>query len=431
MAEQLAMEGGPRTVPEGMVQSWPPLTQADREAVLAVFDSGHLHGTSAPRALELQEKWAEYCGTKYCLVTNSGTSALHMAIACTGIGPGDEVITSAFTYWSTAAAILHHNAIPVFVDIEPESFSIDPEKIEAKITDRTRGLLPVHIHGMPVDMDPILEIAKRHDLVVIEDACQAHGAEYKGRRVGSLGDTAGFSLNRSKNLSGGEGGLVTTDNENYQKAAAMLREFGEVVLQDEEREYNAYGMGWMYRQHEFVNAFVLSQFERLGENNAARQQFAGYLTEQLADIPGFEGPYTPDFAKPVYFSYIVKFKPEDFGVDMPVLEFRRAVEKALAAEGLGCGRWQQMPVPGQSVFQAKVGYGKGCPWTCAFYDREIEYRAEDYPETQAFIDAHSYLGGVYPPNTMELMELYVKGFRKVSEQVPRVLELVREQEAAG
>jgi len=425
MAEQLALEGGPKTVPDGMVQAWPPLTQADRDAVLAVFDSGHLHGTSAPRALELQEKWANYCGTKYCLVTNSGTSALHMAVASTGIGPGDEVITSAFTYWSTAASILHHNAIPVFVDIEPLSFSMDPTKIEEKITDRTKGILPVHIHGMPVDMDPILAIARQHNLVVIEDACQAHGAEYKGKKVGNLGDTAGFSLNRSKNLSGGEGGLYTTNNDNFYQAAVMLREFGEVVLHDQAREYNAYGMGWMYRQHEFINAFVLTQFERFPQYNAQRQEFAAYLTEQLADIPGFEGPFTPDFAQPVYFSYIVKFKPEDFGLDMPPEEFRLKMQQALAAEGIGLGRWQQMPVPGQSVFQAKVGYGKGCPWTCAFYGKDIQYRAEDYPETIKFIDAHSYLGGVYPPNTMELMKLYVKGFRKVSEQVPRVLELTK------
>ncbi len=130
MASTLALDGGNAVVSPGSVKSWPPLTQADRDAVMAVFDSGHLHGTSAPKALELQEKWAAYVGTKYALTTNSGTAAIHMAVAGAGIGPGDEVITSAFTYWSTAASILHHNAIPVFVDIDPLTYTMDPALVE-------------------------------------------------------------------------------------------------------------------------------------------------------------------------------------------------------------------------------------------------------------------------------------------------------------
>ena len=206
MATTLAIDGGTRVVPEGMVESWPPITQADKDAVLEVFDSGHLHGTSAPKALELQEKWAAYVGTKYALVTNSGTAAIHMGVAGAGIGPGDEVITSAFTYWSTAASILHHNAVPIFVDIDPQTFTIDPALIEERITEHTRAILPVHIHGMVADMDPINDIARKHGLIVIEDACQAHGAEYRGKKTGSLGDIGCFSCNRSKNLSGGAGG---------------------------------------------------------------------------------------------------------------------------------------------------------------------------------------------------------------------------------
>ena len=425
MSETLALDGGPKIVPDGMVKSWPPMTQADRDAVLAVFDSGHLHGGSAPRAQELQEKWAAYVGTKYCLATNSGTSALHMAVASAGIEPGDEVITSAFTYWSTAASVLHHNAIPIFVDIDPRTYTMDPALVEETITDRTKALMPVHIHGMPADMDPIMEIARKHDLVVISDCCQSHGAKYKGRMTGSIAEVAGFSLNRSKNLSGGEGGLYNTDNEGFYNHAVKLREFGEVVVQGKDREYNAFGLGWMYRPHEFINAFVLSQFERLDYNNARRREFAAYLTEQFEGIPGVAGPHTPRYAEPVYFSYVVEFRPEELGLDMPTRDLRTAVELALRAEGIQMGQWQRMPVPAQSVFQEKKGYGKGCPWTCPFYGRDAEYRAEDYPETVRFLDAHSYLSGVYPPNDMPLMELYVQGFRKVMEDIERVLELAR------
>jgi len=410
--EELAIKGGPRAVPEGMIKSWPPISEEDRQAVLAVFDSGHLHGTSAPQCVKLQQEWAEYCGVQYCVATNSGTSALHACVAGVGVEPGDEVIVPAFTFWASAAAVLHHNAIPVFVDIDPETYCIDPNRIEEKITDHTTAIMPVHIHGMVCDMDRINSIAGKHNLRIIEDACQAHGAEYRGKRTGGLGDAAGFSLNRSKNLSGGEGGLVTTNDENVWKMVQLLREFGEEIIQGQEREYNAQGLGWMYRPLEFTNAFVRSQLKRLEHNNANRREFAQYLTEQLAQIPGVEGPYIPDYANSCYFSYVVTFRPDQLGVDMEARPFREAAEKALAAEGVHMGQWQTMPVPAQAVFQHKRGYGKGCPWTCRF-GRDIEYRAEDYPETVRFLDSHSYLPGVYPPNDMTLMECYLKAFRKV------------------
>lgn len=420
MAQQLALKGGPRTVPEGTVRSWPPITEEDRQAVLAVMDSGHLHGTSAPQALAFQEEWAEYVGAKYCLVTNSGTSALHMAIAAAGIKPGDEVILPAYTYWSTAAAVLHHNAIPVFVDIELEAFCIDPDRIEEKISEHTRALLPVHVHGMPADMDRINEIARRHRLLVIEDACQAHGARYKGRMTGVLGDAAGFSLNRSKNLTACEGGLYTTDNEEFYRYASMMREFGEVIVPDRPREYNAYALGWMYRAIEFANAFGRSQLRRLDQYNAERKQMAAYLNRELAKIRGVAPAACPADRDPVYWTYVVDFRPDELGLDLPPNQFRKAAETALRAEGVPVSQWQRMPVPAQDVFQSKEGYGRGCPWSCRF-GRQIEYRAEDYPKTQRFLASHSCVGGVYPPNTLELMELYVQAFAKVMSHAPELV----------
>ena len=425
--QTLAVFGGERAVPEGMIQTWPPLTQEDRDAVMAVFDSNILHGTNAPNAVALQEEFAEFIGVKHCLVTNSGTSALHMAVASLGIGPGDEVIIPAFTYWSTAAAVLHHNAIPIFVDIEMETYSIDPTKIEAAITDRTKAILPVHIHGMPVDMGAVMAIAKKHGLLVLSDACQAHGSKWNGKTIGTIADVTGFSTNRSKCLSSGEGGFYVTNSDEAYSIACKLREFGEVVVHGEDREYNAYGLGWMYRQHEFVNAFCRSQLKHLAENNATRQAFAQYLTSELADIPGLKGPKTPPDREPVYFSYIVEFRPQELGLDVPMDKFKGAVQKALAAEGVGLGQWQRMPVPAQSVFQDKVGYGKGCPWTCAHYNRKIEYRGEDYPNTIQFIAEHAYLSSVFPPNTMELMEKYIAGMKKVMGQPDAILKLIEQQ----
>ncbi len=415
MAATLAIDGGERVVPEGMIQSWPVITDEDKQAVLAVFDSGHLHGCSAPQAVALQDEWKEFCGCKYALVTNSGTSALHMAVAAAGVEPGDEVITSAHTYWATAAAILHHNAIPVFADIDPKTFTIDPAEIEKKITPLTKAILPVHILGMPCDMDPILEIARKHNLKVIADACQAHGAKYKGKRVGNLCDGTGFSLNRSKNLTCAEGGLYTTNDDHAYAYASKMREFGEVIVPGEERQYNAFVLGWMYRSVEFCNAFARSQLKRLPEHNAARIEMSEYLTEQLASIPGLSGPYAPADRKPVYWTYAMKFSPEEAGVDVDVDTFRQRAQKVFAAEGMSVGPWQRVPVPGQDVFQQKQGYGHGCPWTCC-YKGDVEYRSEDYPKTLEFLESHARLGGVHPPNTMALMERYVEGFKKVMGQ---------------
>ena len=429
MAETLAVNGGPREVPEGMVKSWPPITEADKQAVLAVLDSGHLHGTGAPEAKAFQKEWAEYCGVKYALVTNSGTSALHMAVAAAGLQPGDEVILPAYTYWATAAAVLHHNCIPVFVDIELESYCMDPALVEEKITERTKALMPVHVHGMPADMDAIDEVAKRHKLVVLEDAAQAHGAEYKGRKVGGMGDAAGFSLNRSKNLTACEGGIYTTNDESAYQYATMMREFGEVIDPDKRREYNAYTLGWMYRPIEFANAFGRSQLRRLNEYNEQRREMGGYLNEALGAIPGVRPAASPAGRKQVYWTYVLELLPEELGLDCPKRAFREAAEAALRAEGVNVAQWQLMPVPAQDVFQDMKGYGRGCPWTCRF-SRPVEYRGEDYPRTLEFLEGHACLSGVYPPNDLALMKHYVRAFEKVMGSPHEVLKAA-EQRAAS
>ena len=251
MSEKLAIHGGDRTVPEGFIQPWPEVTEADRQAVAEVLSVANINEQQNIQAAGLAKEWAEYMGMKYCIPVNSGTAALHMCVAGLGIEPGDEVIVPAFTFWASAAGVLHHNAIPVFVDIDPRTFCIDVTKIEAAISERTRAIMPVHIHGLSADMDPILEIAEKHNLKVIEDVAQAHGAKYKGRLCGSMGHASGASTQRSKVLSSGsQGGLFMTDDENVNKLAGLLEYFGELVTPGRERaeqEYNAYGLGWMYR----------------------------------------------------------------------------------------------------------------------------------------------------------------------------------------
>jgi dTDP-4-amino-4,6-dideoxygalactose transaminase len=229
MSEKLAISGGTPVLQRSDYQNWPIITDDDRRLVNEVLDSGILAGGTAPQVTALEKEWAEYTGAKYCLTTTSGTAALHMALAAVGVGPGDEVITSAFTFLASASCALHQNAIPVFVDIDLRTYNMDPDKLEAAINDRTKVIIPVHIQGLPADMDPIMKIAQKHNLFVIEDACQAHGATYKGKKVGPIGHIGTFSLNNFKNLPGGEGGLFITDDEALLKKGMLIRCFGDEI----------------------------------------------------------------------------------------------------------------------------------------------------------------------------------------------------------
>ena len=179
-----------KTVPHEIHTVWPVITDDDKKQVMECLESGILTGPYGPQLRGAEIEFGQWVGAKHCLMTNSGTSALHMAVEAAQIGPGDEVILPSFTFLATALAVLHNNAVPVFVDIDPQTFNIDPAKIEAKISERTKAVIAVHLHGLCADVDPILEICKKHNLLLIEDAAQAHGAKYKGRKAGTLGDMA-------------------------------------------------------------------------------------------------------------------------------------------------------------------------------------------------------------------------------------------------
>ncbi len=289
--ETLAIDGGKSTLKRSDYKNWPIITDDDRRLVNDVLNSGILAGGTAPQVSALEKEWAQYTGARYCLTTTSGTAALHMALAAVGVGPGDEVITSAFTFLASASCALHQNAIPVFVDIDPRTYNMDPAKLEAAINERTKAIIPVHIQGLPADLDPILAIARKHNLYVIEDACQAHGATYKGKKVGTIGDVGTFSLNNFKNLCGGEGGLFITDNELYLNKGVLIRCFGDEVDEVSHRRiYNASILGYMYRNQELPAALCRAQLRHLDERNAARIANAEYLTRELSKIPGVIPP---------------------------------------------------------------------------------------------------------------------------------------------
>jgi len=399
-------------VPEGAIAPWPWIRDDDKQAVMQALDAVKGWRYPAANVGALEKEWAAYTGMKHALAANSGTAALHMAVVAAGVGPGDEVLVPAFTFLASASCVMHSNGIPIFVDIDRRTGTIDPVKIEERINEHTKAIVAVDIHGLPADYDPLHAIAKKHGLVVIEDASQAQGATYKGKNVGGLAELVGCSLN---GLS--EGGLFTTNDDHYRDLADRVRMFGEEVKPGEPRLYNAYMMGWNYRFDELEAAFTRSQLRRLDAMTAHRQHNCEYLTERLSLLPGIETPFVPDDRTHSYFFYMIRVKPEKLGLDEPVARIRDGIQNALAAEGVPIGRWQTVTVPGQSLFQILDGYGKGCPWSCPFTRKDIRYDCSEYPESQALVDeflaiGHSH-GGLGPPNDLRLMKQYADAFEKV------------------
>lgn len=287
-----------------------------------------------------EEAFAAYCGARYGIAVNSGTSALHLALLAVGIGPGDEVITVPFTFVATVAAIEYTGARPVFVDIEPRSYTIDVNQIENKITKRTKAILPVHLYGQPADMDPLLDLADHQGLVVIEDAAQAHGSEYKGHRVGSLGALGCFSFYPGKNLGAyGEGGMVVTNNPDFYRKIRMLRDWGQ------DRRYYHVLKGYNYRLEGLQGAILRVKLRYLEAWTEARRVHAARYNQQLSDL-GFITPEEMDYARHVYHVYAVRMSDRD----------KR--HQVLASQGIQTGIHYPIPIHLQEAYR-DLEYGPG------------------------------------------------------------------------
>jgi dTDP-4-amino-4,6-dideoxygalactose transaminase len=293
-----------------------------------------------PEVAALEAEFAAYSGAKIGIGVNSGTSALHLALLAAGIGPGDEVITTPFTFVATVAAIRYAGAKPVFVDIDPRSYNIDPAGIEAVITERTKAIMPVHLYGQPADMDPILDIARRRNLVVIEDAAQAHGAEYKGRRCGSMGDMACFSFYPGKNLGAyGEGGMVVTDNPELARTMRMLRDWGA------EKKYHHVLKGYNYRLEGIQGAILRVKLKYLEGWTEARRAAAAKYTAALADAP-LVTPVAMPYSRHVFHVYAIMTPQRD------------RLSADLTAQGIQNGIHYPIPVY-ELEAHADLGYKHG------------------------------------------------------------------------
>lgn len=308
------------------------------EAIARVLDSCQF--VLGPEVAQFEKEFAAYCGTSECIALNSGTSALHLALLAAGVGPGDEVITVPFTFVASVATILYAGAKPVLVDIEPRTFNMNPAALDAAISPRTKAIVPVHLYGHPADMDPILELARKHKLVVIEDAAQAHGAKYEGRSVGSVGDIACFSFYPAKNLGAyGEGGAVTTNNPEYARTLRMLRDWGQ------DRKYHHLLHGYNYRMEGFQGAILRVKLRHLESWTETRRAIVKTYNEHLAGADVVRPAEMP-WARHVYHLYTLR------------TDNRNALQAALLNAGIQTGIHYSTPVHLQPAYTA-LGYGPG------------------------------------------------------------------------
>jgi dTDP-4-amino-4,6-dideoxygalactose transaminase len=410
MSIQLAINGGERHIPQGTILPSPPTTDIDRELVLQSLNSG-THAWGENCAL-LEKEWAAWNGNKFCSALTSGTSALHMALVACGMRAGDEILTPAYSWTSSASCILHGNGIPVFVDTDPVWANIDPAKIEDAITPRTKGIIAVHLHGVPAPLDEIQAIAQKHGLFVVEDACQAHGALYKGRKVGTIGDAAAFSLNQNKMLSSGEGGLFVADDESTFNRGRSLVLFGDFAIRGEELdEERAHGLGLMCRYNDLCAAYARAQLTQLDDGIAHARALFSILREELADLPGLILPVEPEYATENAYNFVCHVDPAPLGYDGPVNYLREAVVSALAAEGAPVGVWQRRILPELAAIKSRNAYGNGSPWRES--GSTVSYDPAQFPNALYHSASYFIFNGLRRPNPLNLAHQIAGAVRKV------------------
>jgi perosamine synthetase len=315
----------------------PQIGEEERQAVLAVLDSGQL--AQGPVVEDFEREFAEFCGVRNAVALSNGTAALHLLLLAHGLKEGDEVITTSFTFVSSANAALFVGARPVFVDIEPETYSLDPERVESAITPRTRAIMPVDLYGHPAAIGELREIAERHHLAVVEDACQAHGAMIDGVKTGGLGVSAGFSFYPTKNMTTSEGGMVTTDDDELAARVRLLRQHGAT------KRYRHEVLGYNFRLTELAAAIGRAQLRKLDGFNEARRRNAAVLNRGLAGIAGLQTPRERQGYRHVYHQYTVSIERD-----------RDRVQERLSRVGVGTAIHYPLPVHRQPLY-LDLGYG--------------------------------------------------------------------------
>jgi len=324
----------------------PNLGREELEAVGKVFESGML--VQGEKVKFFEKEFAKYIGVEHAVAVANGTIALDTVLKALELGPGDEVVTSAFSFVASSNSVLYQGAKPVFADIDPKSFNIDPLDVAEKITAKTKAIIPVHLFGQSAAMDELREIAEDHKITLVEDAAQAHGAEYKGQKVGSLGDIGCFSFYATKNMTTGEGGMITTNDNELARRSRLLRDHGQT------RKYHHVMLGYNYRMTEMCAAVGLVQLGKLDRFNERRRENAGLLTGGISKISGLAPPYVKHDVKHVFYQYVVRVE-DDYPIE------RNKLAEQLKTKGVEVDVHYPIPIYRQPLYK-NLGYGrKICP----------------------------------------------------------------------
>ena len=423
---RLALFGGDKVRKE-YFPAYNVIGEEERVAVDRVIQSGvlsrflgcwHKDFFGGPEVQALEKEWASYFGVKHAISVNSATSALYCAVGAAKVGPGDEVIVSPYTMAASATAALAYNAVPVFADIEPEYFCVSAQSVEDKITERTKAIIVVDIFGQPYDVDGINALAKKHGLIVIEDAAQAPGAKINGRYAGTLGDMGIFSLNYHKHIHCGEGGIVVTNDDLMAERVRLIRNHAEVVVGAKGFNDLVNMIGFNLRMTELEAAIAREQLKKLSALLLLRQENVTYLNSQLNQIPCLTMPAVRKGAEHASYLHAVKFSSDLAGVARE--RFVEAVKAELAPTMghddevyIGCGYVK--PIYLEPLYQNLVGYGdKGCPFKCPWYKGELNYAKGLCPTAERMhfdeIITHEF---IRPPMTRQDLDDVAMAFIKV------------------
>lgn len=404
MENKLAILGGPKavTLKEENAFAWPNFGEEEYDAVRRVMSMPNY--TFYEEAYLLEKEIKDFFGIKYALPQINGTAAIHSALFALGIKPGDHVIVPSLTYWASVMPVLSCNGIPVFAESDPASLNIDPKDIERKITPDTKAIIVVHICGLPCEMDEIMRIAGKHKLKVVEDCAHCYDAEYKGRKLGTIGDIGCFSYQATKLLPGIEGGMLITNNREYYERAVTLGHYERLPGLPEDSDYIKYRhtcFGYKYRIHPLSAAILRQQMKNYAQLNKQRDENLDYLNGELEKIKSLEVIKTPEYMKRNYYCYRVKYNSEELGG----LEIDKLVA-ALQAEGLEIGKERYVLMHQQPVFNE---VNTKFPWVG---DGKIITAPVTLPATEKLYGQLLSLP-TFPQASKELTGQYIEGFKKV------------------